>query len=176
MKSTGIVRKIDNLGRVVIPKEIRKNLKIKDFEDLEIFVEEDSIILKKYSILSSIQNIMDSFVDILYSSLKKNIIVTDLSNVVCCNKEINNMYLDKEISDYYSSLINKRDIFISQNLGMLNVIDDDIKDKYYLFVPIIVNGDVIGSIFLFSYDDEINESDKMIIKMIVKFLEKNIEE
>lgn len=176
MKTTGIVRKIDNLGRVVIPKEIRRSLKIKDFDDLEIYVEGESIILKKYSSLNGFDNIMGTFTDVIYSIISKNVIVTDLDRVVFCNKEINKKYLDKEVSDYYLSLVNKRDVFVSQELSNLEIIDKDLDKKYYMLNPIIVNGDVIGSIFIFSYENTINDIDKSIVKMIIKFLEKNIEE
>ena len=63
MKTTGVVRRIDELGRIVIPKEIRKTLKIKDGESLEIFLEDGNIILRKYSHFDDLKNFYDKFVD-----------------------------------------------------------------------------------------------------------------
>ena len=65
MKTTGIIRRIDELGRIVIPKEIRKNLRIKNGESLEIYLENDSIILKKYSQIESLKNVSIDYVDSL---------------------------------------------------------------------------------------------------------------
>lgn len=175
MKATGVVRKIDSLGRIVIPKEIRRTLKIRDFEDLEILVDDDSIILKKYSVFKNFSNIMDNFVDIISSVLNKNIIVTDMNEVVSCNKEISNIYKNSSISDDYIKILDKRSMLVTQSATNFKIIDS--KDEFinYLFLPIIINGDVIGSLFLFS-NDLINENDKLIMKLVLKFLEKNIEE
>ena len=65
MKTTGIIRRIDELGRIVIPKEIRKNLRIKNGESLEIYLENDSIILKKYSQIESLKNVSIDYVEAL---------------------------------------------------------------------------------------------------------------
>ena len=65
MKTTGIIRRIDELGRIVIPKEIRKNLRIKNGESLEIYLENDSIILKKYSQIESLKNVSIDYVKIM---------------------------------------------------------------------------------------------------------------
>ena len=65
MKSTGIIRRIDDLGRVVIPKEIRKNLNIKENDSLEIFIDGENIILKKYSNLSKVEKIFNKYINIL---------------------------------------------------------------------------------------------------------------
>ena len=77
MKTTGIIRRIDELGRIVIPKEIRKNLRIKNGESLEIYLENDSIILKKYSQIESLKNVSIDYVEAFNQIIKHNIIVTD---------------------------------------------------------------------------------------------------
>ena len=66
MKTTGVVRRIDDLGRIVIPKEIRKNLHIKNGETLEIYLESENIVLKKYSPLGNINNFYKTYVDSIY--------------------------------------------------------------------------------------------------------------
>ena len=76
MKTTGIIRRIDELGRIVIPKEIRKNLRIKNGESLEIYLENDSIILKKYSQIESLKNVSIDYVEAFNQIIKHNIIVT----------------------------------------------------------------------------------------------------
>ena len=88
MKSTGIVRRIDELGRIVIPKEIRKNLHIREGESVEIFLDSDNIVLKKFSVIKNINDLAQNFVDSIYSVLKYNVIITDTNNVIATNSKI----------------------------------------------------------------------------------------
>ena len=82
MKTTGIIRRIDELGRIVIPKELRKNLRIDNGESLEIFVDEESIILKKYSPIENLNTIAERYVNVFNQVIKHNIIVTDINKIV----------------------------------------------------------------------------------------------
>ena len=80
--STGIVRRIDELGRIVVPKEIRKNLRLKNGDNLEIVVEGENIILKKYSQIENAMDMAQVYADSFYQVLKYNVIVTDTDKVV----------------------------------------------------------------------------------------------
>ena len=83
MKATGVVRRIDELGRIVIPKEIRKNLTIKQGENLEIFLlDNDTIALKKYSVLSRFSEISNILIDSLYQVLNKEVLLMDTNNII----------------------------------------------------------------------------------------------
>ena len=82
MKATGVVRRIDDLGRIVIPKELRRNLRIKNGDTLEVFVDADSVILKKYSPMESIEEAASKYVesfngDYKYMKLLKYFIFKD---------------------------------------------------------------------------------------------------
>ncbi len=177
MKATGVVRKIDHLGRIVIPKEIRKNLKIRDGENLEIFVEEDTILLKKSSSFGNLERFAQTLVEILSSLLGKNIFITDMHEILACNSRISGSYLKKELLPSYISLLEKRETFITSTPSTVSVISkEDSAPYYYMFAPIVVQGDLIGSIFLFSEDASIQEKDKMMFQFALKFLEKNLEE
>ena len=77
MKTTGVIRRIDELGRIVIPKEIRKSLRIKNGESLEVYLDGDSIILKKFSQIESLESISVDYVEAFNQIIKHNIIVTD---------------------------------------------------------------------------------------------------
>ena len=70
LKSTGVLWRVDELGRIVIPKEIRKNLKIKNGESLEIFIDSDSVVLKKFSYMSDLNDIAQKFSDSFYDFIK----------------------------------------------------------------------------------------------------------
>lgn len=176
MKSTGVVRKIDSLGRIVIPKEIRKNLGIRDGEDIEIYLDNDKIILNKSSSLNSISKYANEVVDIVYSITKKNIIITDKNNVLSVNKEVFEKYNNKELSKNYLNYLEKRSCYDSKNMKVFDVVKDDIRMKNFCLMPIVVQGELLGSLFLFSYDSFINESDKLILSFLLKFLEKNLED
>ena len=82
MKTTGVIRRIDELGRIVIPKEIRKSLRIKNGESLEVYLDGDSIILKKFSQIESLESISVDYVEAFNQIIKHNIIVTDRDKVV----------------------------------------------------------------------------------------------
>ena len=83
MKQTGVTRKIDELGRIVIPKEIRRTLNIREGDQLEISVDHEGYIcLKKYSPLGDLSNIAYAYIDAIRKNMDKKIIVPDLENVI----------------------------------------------------------------------------------------------
>lgn len=176
LKSTGVVRKIDSLGRIVIPKEIRKNLGIRDGESLEILIEDDKVILSKCSSLNSIRNYASVMVDIIYSVTKKNIIITDVNSVLASNKEIGNKYLNKELNSNYLHILERREVYNSIERSTIDIISNDVLSIYYFLIPIVVQGELLGSMILFSENEVITESDKTILKFVLKFLEKNLED
>ena len=82
MKTTGIIRRIDDLGRIVIPKELRRSLRIKNGDTLEVFVDNDNIILKKYSPMESIEEAASKYVDSFNQVIKHSVIVCDKDKVI----------------------------------------------------------------------------------------------
>ena len=100
MKVTGIVRRIDELGRIVIPKEIRKNLRIQDGESMEIVIVDDgNILLKRYMVMNKLEGLSQNFTDAIYGLVKKNVLITDIDKVIACSGKFKKEYLDKKISD-----------------------------------------------------------------------------
>ena len=92
MKTTGIVRRIDELGRIVIPKEMRKNLRIKTGDNLEIMVNDDTIVLKKFSEIENLETIALSYADSFYQVLKYNVIITDTDKFIAISGTLKNKY------------------------------------------------------------------------------------
>lgn len=176
MKTSGVVRKIDQLGRIVIPKEIRKNLGIKDGDGVEFLLEEDAIVLKKASSSNLFQKLASSLVNGVYAVSKKNLIVTDLNSVIACNDKISSKYLGKALLGSFVHLVNKREIYVTTEASNLDIVKEDEGKKYYDFMPIVVNGDLIGSVVLYSENEQINDLDKFMLRFVLYFLEKNIEE
>ena len=114
MKTTGVIRRIDDLGRIVIPKEIRRNLRIKNGDTLEVFVDVDSVILKKYSPIESIEDAALKYVDSFNQVLKHNIIVTDKDKVIAVSGSLKKNYLGKNISEFTDRGIERRDSFVER--------------------------------------------------------------
>ena len=92
LKSTGVLRRVDELGRIVIPKEIRKNLKIKNGESLEIFIDSDSVVLKKFSYMSDLNDIAQKCSDSFYDIIKKDIFITDTDNVIASSGNLKKIF------------------------------------------------------------------------------------
>ncbi len=175
MSTTGIVRRIDDLGRVVIPKEIRKTLRIKDGEALEIEVTNDNIVLRKYSSLSDIEGFLNILIDEVNKILCKNILIFDTDKIIGGSSNIKKEYTNCNISDYISDLMNNRKVGYEAHHTNLEMIKDHNFSCDYLFSSIIPNGDVVGGILIFS-DQEINENDRLFLNLIIETLTKYIEE
>ena len=99
LSTTGIIRRIDELGRIVIPKEIRKNLRIKNGDNLEILVDGENITLKKYSQIENLENIANMYAESFYQVLKYNVIVTDTDKIVAVGGNLKKKYLNNGISE-----------------------------------------------------------------------------
>lgn len=162
MKTTGVIRRIDELGRIVIPKEIRKNLRIKNGDSLEIFLESDNIILKKYSQLETIENVSVDYVEAFNSIIKHNIIVTDRDKVIAVSGPLKKKYLGKEVNEFTERSIERRDSFSEKQKKIFQIIKDGDENGYYSFSSIVDNGDAIGSVIIISTDTPITDvEDKM---------------
>ncbi|MBR3362956.1 MAG: AbrB/MazE/SpoVT family DNA-binding domain-containing protein [Bacilli bacterium] len=167
MKTAGITRRIDNLGRIVIPKEIRKNLRIKNGETLEIYIDgKNNIILKKYDNLSVLGNIAEELGISIYKTIKKNIFITNTEKIIYTNKKEKN---NQEISNELIKLIYSR-----KETNKENIIVTKEKEKNIFITPILSNGDILGSIII--EDKNVTETDKQLIKLSTIFLSKHIED
>ena len=174
MKATGIVRRIDNLGRVVIPKEIRKTLKIKENEQVEINVLDDNIVLNKYSDIHEYDKSINNLIDIIKSVYDRDIIITNLDKIVLTTKDYKD-YINLELSPYLANIVdNRKDIneLIPVNLS-LNSNMSDIKVSYSI-KSIIVNGDMIGLLILLS-DTNLENSDLKLLQLMSLYLENYLE-
>lgn len=174
MKAIGVVRRVDDLGRIVIPKEIRRNLRIRDGESLEIFVDNNDIVLKKFSIMKNVDEYASNLVDSLYSLLKKSVVITDSDSVIACSSDVKGI-LNKSISEKMSSCIKRRESIIEKYNKDLVITDDFSMDCKYVINTIIANGDSVGLVIVFDVD-EIGPDDMLIASLACKILSKSIEE
>lgn len=176
MKETGIVRRIDELGRVVIPKEIRKTLRLKVGDPIEIYTEKDGLLFKKYSPLVSLQGFSEDVGESLYEMTQKTVVIADCNTVIFAKGKIAKNYHGKNISSALErAMIERKSIFLDAVSGsMLKKICDDDETEYssQLIVPIISGGDVLGSIILLADDDtgKIGDSDIKLVKFSEDFI------
>jgi AbrB family transcriptional regulator (stage V sporulation protein T) len=176
MKATGIIRRIDELGRIVIPKEIRKTLKITEGENIEIYIDNNNqIILKKYSHLKNLKDFAQKFTDSIYSSFKENILITDTNNIIAVSGSMKKDLINNEISDDLLNLIKKRENITSKEKKKINITNFIEIECYYKINLIISNGDCNGLI-IFIKETEIKEMEDKILNISSNFLSKYLEE
>lgn len=180
MKATGIVRRIDDLGRVVIPKEIRRTLRIREGDPLEIFVDRDGeVILKKYSPIGELGDFAKEYAESLYESTNHTAIITDRDTVITVAGSAKREFLDKPIGTVAEDAMENRKAVLETKAGEYELCKDA-PEKYSSFViaPIIAGGDPIGTVILISREENVNMG-QMEVKMAetaAGFLAKQMEQ
>ena len=177
MKATGMIRKIDDLGRIVIPKELRKNLKIKTGEPLEIFIDDEGdLIFKKYLPMLDISEISEQIATILSEVTGYNCIITDTNSVLVAIGKNVKEYIGKEISMELYEIMEERVILSTKNEKSINITKEDMKLKHIsqIVAPIISDADAIGAIVLFSndYNKKITDNEYQLLKVLTKYIGK----
>ncbi|MBU3145885.1 stage V sporulation protein T [Clostridium sp. CF012] len=155
MKATGIVRRIDDLGRVVIPKEIRRTLRIREGDPLEIFTDrEGGVILKKYSPIGELSEFSREYAESLQQTIGNIIVICDKDNIISVSGGPKKEYVDKKVSNELEKAMEERKAIVLGE-GSENVIalyDDEMENKYnaQVIAPIITEGDAIGAVLIIS--------------------------
>ena len=170
MKTTGVVRRIDELGRIVIPKEIRKNLRIKNGDNLEILVDGENITLRKYSQIENLTDMANIYAESFYQVLKYNVIVTDTDKVVAIAGNLKKKYLNLGISDRLTSMIERRDSFVERKKSSIEISPGLSEFGYYAVATIINNGDSIGSVIILSLDTPMLEQEEKLAMILANML------
>ena len=182
MKATGITRKIDELGRIVIPKEIRRTLRIREGTPLEIFTEKNGeIILRKYSPMGELVSFAQLYADSLSQTTGMMVCITDLEQVIAAAGGAKKEYLGKEISERMELLMEER----GQNQAQpeerkyIPIIKEMVQENFAQTIcPIICQGDVIGSVVLMAKDSKVKmgEIEKKLAYCAATFLGRQMEE
>lgn len=183
MKATGIVRRIDDLGRVVIPKEIRRTLRIREGDPLEIFTDrEGGVILKKYSPIGDLSEFSKGYTDSLHQSIGNIVIISDKDTIISVSGASKKEYVDKKISYELEKVIEDRKIISINSEDKLIPIyqDEDVDGKYSceVIAPIIAEGDTVGSVIIVSTEknEKFEELHVKLIETAASFLGKQMEE
>lgn len=164
MKVTGIVRRIDDLGRVIIPKEIRRSLRIREGDPLEIYVEDGAIIYKKYHPISSIASSAGKFAQALDALSTHSVLITDLDSVVAVSGVSKREYIEQTISNELESVIENRRQYTYNPDNVVRPTFDAYCRPASVVCPIIANGDIYGSVVLLA-DDRIQVPSETDIKL-----------
>lgn len=181
MKATGIVRRIDDLGRVVIPKEIRRTLRIRESDPLEIFTDRDGeIILKKYSPLGELGTFAKEYAESLAKNAGHTTCITDKEQIVAASGNGKKEFMEKHISSQLEETISKRNTLIAKRdeKGFVPILEVD-NDKLYsheLIAPIISEGDVLGAIVMISDNKPFGELEGKLAMTAAGILGKQMEQ
>ena len=170
MKATGVVRRIDDLGRIVIPKEIRKSLRIKNGDNLEILVDGENITLKKYSQIENATDMAEIYAESFYQVLKYNIIITDTDKVVAAAGNLKKKYLNMGISDSLTNMIERRENIVERKKNNIEIIPGINEYGYYTMATIINNGDSIGAVIILSIDTPMLEQEEKLAMILANML------
>ena len=149
MRATGIVRRIDSLGRIVIPKEIRRTMQIREGDSLEIFVEAaGEIVLRKYSTIDELGKYAENYANLLFKMIEIPVIIADRERVVAVSSGLSkNDVIGKSVSVEFDRLMQKRKVYTATSESVLYPIQN-VPHKGLVCIPIVSYGDLIGSIIL----------------------------
>ena len=184
MRATGIVRRIDELGRVVIPKEIRRTLRIREGDPLEIFTDHDGeVVLKKYSPIGEIATIAKDYTDSLYRTLGHVAVISDRDAVVSASGTSKKEYVEKALSNDVERIMQERQLVIL-NLAngdkMIPITADDNAEGYsaQVVAPIIADGEIVGALILLNRENggKFCDADRKVAEATASIVGKKMEQ
>ena len=183
MKATGIVRRIDELGRVVIPKEIRRTLRIREGDPLEIYVDrEGGVILKKYSPIGELGDFAKEYAESIHQAVGHTALICDRDAVIAVSGAGKKDLLDRPLNEKAEQiLVSRMRINASSTAGeeLIPITTDDNGSNYtaQLIVPIISAGDAIGAVILLSREPDtvFGKTDEKVCETAAWFMGKQTE-
>lgn len=182
MKATGIVRRIDDLGRVVIPKEIRRTLRIRESDPLEIFTDrEGEIILKKYSPIGELGNFAKEYAEALASASGHSVYITDRDQVIAAAGGIRKEAVGTPVTGQLEAVMNERENILSdqQSRTHIKITNEDMGESLpQVISPILCEGDVIGSVILRGRDTsrKMGETEQVLARCAAGFMGRQMEQ
>lgn len=182
MKATGIVRRIDDLGRVVVPKEIRRTLRIREGDPLEIYTDRDGeIILKKYSPIGELSQFSKQYAEALAQNTGHIVSITDRDQHIAVAGNGKKELAAKPISKQLDNLMNDRENILAHKGEKKFIAITDAPDEGYtaqVIYPIISEGDAIGAVILTTKDEKIKmgEMEVKLAASAASFLGRQLEQ
>ena len=168
MKATGIVRRIDDLGRVVIPKEIRRTMRIREGDPLEIFTDRDGeVIFKKYSPIGELTAFAAQYAETLHKTCDLAVIICDRDSVVASAGVSKKEYGDKRLSDEIENVIESRALYTRRDEEQKwSPLKDGSSHYVNCAMPIISEGDIVGCVVSLSPAEKNSMPDPVEIKLV----------
>jgi len=154
MKATGIVRRIDDLGRVVIPKEIRRTMRIREGDPLEIYTEKDGeVIFKKYSPMGELTDFAGQICETLSKTTGGITAVSDRDTIISVSGAPRKELLERRISGELEQIMEGRQIYaLSPGEGLFSAAEGVEKYGISIAAPILSEGDVMGCVMFLVTD------------------------
>ena len=180
MKATGIVRRIDDLGRVVIPKEIRRTLRIREGDPLEIFTDPGGeVVFKKYSPVGEMSSFAEQYAEVLSKTALLPTIICDKDHIIAAAGVSKKEYLQRKITPAIEELMETRKSFTAKNQEQCITPVEGIDRVASIAYPIISSGDVNGAVIMLKDEENSSctptDSDVKLIKTAAAFLGKQLE-
>ncbi|MCI6019271.1 MAG: stage V sporulation protein T [Clostridiales bacterium] len=182
MKATGIVRRIDDLGRVVVPKEIRRTLHIREGDPLEIFTDrEGGIVLRKYSPIGELSGFAKQYAEALAQASGHIVSITDRDQHIAVSGHGRKELLGKPVSETLEKTIGQRSAVCCQSKDKAFVPllqDEDMDFKAQVIYPIIAEGDAVGSVIITSRNEgvKMGEVEQKLASAAASFLGRQMEQ
>lgn len=184
MRATGIVRRIDDLGRVVIPKEIRRTLRIREGDPLEIFTDrEGEVILKKYSPIGELGDFATQYAESLHKTSGHITCISDRDAIIAVSGASKKEFLEKSLSPDIDKIIEEKTVLVvkSPEEKTISIVADESGDRKYsaqVVTPIISEGDPIGAVMFLSMDPNarMGEVEAKLAQAAAGFLGKQMEQ
>jgi len=179
MKATGIVRRIDDLGRVVIPKEIRRTMRIREGDPLEIYTEKDGeVIFKKYSPMGDLAEFADHICETLNKTTNHPTVVCDRDTILSVHGAQKHELQGKRVSSELEQLMESRQIYRrKQGDKGMTVTDGNTTYNIAVAAPILSEGDVMGCVMFLSVGDapQMGEIEDKLVSTVARFLGRQME-
>lgn len=179
MKATGIVRRIDDLGRVVIPKEIRRTMRIREGDPLEIYTDKDGgVIFKKYSLMGGLGDFAAQLCETLHKTTGRIVLITDRDSCIAVAGNARKQLTDKRISNRMEQVMEARQMYQYQkDTSPIPVCEDSEEFFVETAAPILSEGDVLGCVVFSATRDNLfsDEVEVKLAQTIAGFLGKHME-
>lgn len=178
MKATGIVRRIDDLGRVVIPKEIRRTMRIREGDPLEIYTDNDGeVIFKKYSPIGELSNFAAQFAEVLGKSSGRTVLISDRDRIIAAFGIPRKDVMERRVSEELGEMMEQRRPYLRESGHHLKAVDG-LEKEVAVAVPILAAGDMAGTVILLAGDENTTPGDVelKLSQAAASFLAKQMEE
>ena len=180
MKATGIVRRVDELGRIVVPKEIRRVLHIREGEPMEIFTgREGEIILKKYSPIGDMSKYAKVLAESVAQATAHLVLISDYDQIISASGHGQEDYLGRGISDELEDIIADQELKQTDGSkkNAIKVVESRQPVEASMIIqPINSDGDAIGAVILIGSENSVNDADVKLAQVAAEFLRKQMED